>query len=313
MSDLFNNAIAAIEAGIEDYNADQAKRSLTAVRNIFAGIILLAKEALISLVPTADPDVILAERIRMVPDGSGGIKLEKKGKSTLDVQGVMERFKDLKSPLPNELEKRLSELQAARNDIEHKHTSLTHVALKALIAKAFPIILYFLQFLKKNPPSCLGDAYETLVSVTESEDAERKRCLNSFSNIDFPFKELEAQSFYCDKCQSELVEQTDPNTVDHEEITCKCNLCKEIFDADNATEAAINHKYSYDLYKNGLQRVETCPQCFLHCFVTGVGCVWCKATLGQCGRCGAALTPDTIDLDQPDMCDYCGYMTAKDD
>jgi hypothetical protein len=59
MNTLFDNAIESIQLGIEDYEANDAKRPLSAVRNFYAGVLLLAKEVLVRAAPNANPkDVV---------------------------------------------------------------------------------------------------------------------------------------------------------------------------------------------------------------------------------------------------------------
>ena len=54
-SALFDNAMSSIRMGIEDYAQDKPERSLSAVRNFYAGLLLLAKEVLVRHIPNADP------------------------------------------------------------------------------------------------------------------------------------------------------------------------------------------------------------------------------------------------------------------
>jgi hypothetical protein len=56
MSSLFDNAVASIRMGIEDYQSQDAFRDISAVRNYYAGVLLLAKEALVRRFPAEDPD-----------------------------------------------------------------------------------------------------------------------------------------------------------------------------------------------------------------------------------------------------------------
>ncbi len=54
MSGLFENAVLSIQLGVEDYQANDPKRALSAVRNFHAGILLLAKEVLVRAAPGAN-------------------------------------------------------------------------------------------------------------------------------------------------------------------------------------------------------------------------------------------------------------------
>jgi hypothetical protein len=70
MSDLFKNAVASIRMGVEDYTQKDENRALSAVRNFYSGILLLAKEVLVRTTPQAAMQDILAAKYKPVPDGS---------------------------------------------------------------------------------------------------------------------------------------------------------------------------------------------------------------------------------------------------
>ena len=55
MNSLFDNAVQSIQLGVEDYQSNDAKRAVSAVRNFYAGVLLLAKEVLIRAAPESDP------------------------------------------------------------------------------------------------------------------------------------------------------------------------------------------------------------------------------------------------------------------
>lgn len=55
MSGLFENAVQSIQLGVEDYQDNDPKRALSAVRNFYAGVLLLAKEALVRAAPGGEP------------------------------------------------------------------------------------------------------------------------------------------------------------------------------------------------------------------------------------------------------------------
>lgn len=64
MNSLFGNAIQSVQLGISDYQANDPKRALSAVRNFYAGALLLAKEVLVRAAPNADPKEVLSARPR---------------------------------------------------------------------------------------------------------------------------------------------------------------------------------------------------------------------------------------------------------
>jgi hypothetical protein len=117
---LFDNAVQSIQIGIEDYGANDARRAVSAVRNFYAGVLLLAKEVLVRRVPNADPDDILGDRYKPVPDGQGGVTFEPVSQRTIDFAAIGERFKDFGLKINQAA---LKDLNRIRNDIEHRFTS----------------------------------------------------------------------------------------------------------------------------------------------------------------------------------------------
>lgn len=56
MTGIFANAVDSIRMGIEDHAIDTPARASSAVRNFYAGVLLLGKEVLIRAAPLADAD-----------------------------------------------------------------------------------------------------------------------------------------------------------------------------------------------------------------------------------------------------------------
>lgn len=59
MHTLLSNAIQSIEIGVEDFQSQDQRRLLSAVRNIQAGILLLCKEHLRKLSPPTSDEVLV--------------------------------------------------------------------------------------------------------------------------------------------------------------------------------------------------------------------------------------------------------------
>lgn len=96
MPSLFQNAVASIRMGVEDFRQQDHDRDVSAVRNFYAGVLLLAKEALVRAAPHADPELVIGAKLKPVPDGNGGIEMEQVGHTTVDFQQIGERarFRD---------------------------------------------------------------------------------------------------------------------------------------------------------------------------------------------------------------------------
>ena len=88
MRTLYENAIEAIQIGVEDYQANDPRRASSAVRNFFSGTLLLAKEALRRQAPDADQDVMLAARLKLKPNGREGVDPVADGRNTVDFTNI---------------------------------------------------------------------------------------------------------------------------------------------------------------------------------------------------------------------------------
>ena len=137
MSALLQNAVDSLALGVEDFSANDSRRTLSAVRNFYAGALLLAKEALVRAAPNADPDEIIGAKYKPVPNGTGGVEHVQDGPQTVDFQSIAIRFRDFgirANP------RRLEKLNRIRNDIEHRYTVQAQDNIREAIATAFPLV-----------------------------------------------------------------------------------------------------------------------------------------------------------------------------
>lgn len=102
---LFENALTSIRLGIEDFELSQKRegsgdpaRALSAVRNLFAGVLLLFKYQITTCVDDpADAAQLIFVPPEVLPqgDGLGGVEWLPSGKfkaSTIDVATIAKRF-----------------------------------------------------------------------------------------------------------------------------------------------------------------------------------------------------------------------------
>src|SRR3712207_4721065 len=90
---LFENAPHSIQIGVEDLASTDARRVLSAVRNVQAGMLLLCKEKLRRMSP--DGDALLKQKLEPVLGPGGVVTVKGVGTKTVDVQGIKGRFKSL--------------------------------------------------------------------------------------------------------------------------------------------------------------------------------------------------------------------------
>ena len=162
MSVLFDNAIASISLGVEDYARREGHRAQSAIRNFYFGVLLLAKELLAREAPGVAIEDILAERYRPEPDGKGGIKHVPVGTETVDFHTLGERFNHFSLPLDT---KALDALNRIRNEIEHKFTTEMTDAVREAIARAFPVVAAMFRLLGMSPAEVLGETWQQMLET----------------------------------------------------------------------------------------------------------------------------------------------------
>jgi hypothetical protein len=116
MNSLLANATQSIQAGLEDYRANDPRRALSAVRNFYSGVLLLAKHVLVHSVPNAKPEEILAAKYKPIADGVGGVTFVAQSHQTIDFSNLGTRFSDFGLKIDQSA---LKDLNRIRNDIEH--------------------------------------------------------------------------------------------------------------------------------------------------------------------------------------------------
>ena len=319
MNTILSNAIASIQLGVEDYLSKDPKRGLSAVRNLTAGILLLFKEKLRRLSPPDSNEVLIKKSVVSQRTSNGSIRFVGKGRRTVDVHDIQERFDSLKIAVDFS---RVTKIANLRNDIEHFSTAATHVVVREMLAKSFLVIRDFiLNELDEDPPLLLSaETWTTLLEEGEVYLKVRDACRQAMIAVDWgmpPMEEVAGQMF-CPQCSSELVQPINADVADLQALEFKCTACGHIFEFDDVIEQAVSAHFEADAYiaatDGGDQPVAECALCNKETFVIEFGrCVACGEALHytRCDRCETSLGPD--DQQHEGLCGYCAWMTRKDD
>lgn len=304
--EIFQNAINAIELGVEDYelSAKDPRRLQSAVRNLFAGILLLFKSKLAELSQKDDESLLKQKVVPVIQDGE--IKWVGDGKKTVDVQQIQYRFRSLNIEVNW---KRLDALQNYRNNIEHyfDKNKCNITVVRQYIVSGFTVIHSFLtRHLSRNPQECFNQ------HIWKIFLREKDIVTQELANRDLEFAKLKwydqnlceiLKSFHCVRCESNLinvVQKAYPsNTASVAEFECR----------------ACGKKYSYsDIVHNfcspmqyGLVIVNgqipycdfsTCPECNEFCYDTLMDlCYSCGAKgFCSCGKCGDHISASEMDV-----------------
>ncbi len=315
---LLINAVESVQVGIEDYLMNDSKRYLSAARNICAAVLLLYKEKLCRLSPLHDKEALIKKDIRPTYDDEGNVIFIGKGKRTVDVQEIKERFSSLKIEVNW---RRFDELSQLRNDIEHYYTDKSPDAVREIVAKSFILIRDFIsEHLEEQPRQLLGDkCWQALLETADVYAAEEEACRKSLEQVDWKYQTLEnaLTKIRCLVCHSNLIKCKNGDADEYSiSVPLICISCGEEFDFGDVVEQCLSDSLAAETYtalKNGDEApLETCPDCYRDTYmITEAHCAVCDYELEylECYRCGNSLSLDEQCLDG--LCSYCQHKWQK--
>ena len=307
--DLLKNAIGSVRVGVEDSRSSDSARLLSAIRNIHSGILLLYKEALRRLSPPDSDEVLLKAVIRPKPNVDGAVNFVGKGRKTVDVQEIQNRFAELGIKTDWKRFRRVSEL---RNDAEHYYPTASAGQLRSLISDAFVLVRDFVRTeLHEEPRALLGEgAWKEMLDVSEIYQRERKECENRLESITWISDTLErgVAELQCESCGSRLLLPSKAS-VRWDNLKLQCGACGAREDADSFVARAIAVALEEEMYLSYSEGNElpyvTCPLCRQETYVIDEGrCARCGHEAGHtCIRCLKTIPPDELDCSP--LCRHC--------
>jgi len=313
---ILKNAIDSIAIGLEDYESPDERRIVSSTRNIFAGILLLFKHKLCELSPTDSDEALIKQQVLPEIDATGAVNWIGKGKKTVDVQNIKERFKSLNITVEWE---RLERINKYRNDIEHYYSTLKTESVQQLISDSFIIIRDFISDeLNEDPKKMLGEKYwAILVEINEVYEKEKLKCNTAIEKLDYYSSEIANafMSFQCGECGSGLIEPT-KNGGDALESSFCCCSCGHTEAYEEIVSQAVSEYYAGEVYLSykdgGESPITDCPECDgVYLYEEGV-CSSCGHTAEHtCQRCGSSILPEELSCEP--FCGYCAHMMSKDD
>lgn len=310
-SDFFDNAITSIELGVEDFLSDDPRRALSAVRNFYAGALLLLKEKL----HRTDPQLVY-QRVLPMADGSK-VKWIGKGKATVDVGMLEERWKSL--GWDPHWHKPVNRLQDIRNDIEHRGPASHSGMLRQALADTFVVVASVLvDDLDESPANVFNaEVWETMRNEARTYKQLKDACLKSRREIK-PISSPSARAIIdeeaaCPMCESELMRTTDAD--EYPETTLRCDACGSDTTAREIVLAAVGRVTAgegYSVIKDGGEySYGSCPHCGEEAFsLDEDACLLCNESRSYeyCDRCASPLG---LDEQETGFCGYCQHMWEK--
>jgi hypothetical protein len=312
---MMKNAVESIQIGVEDFLEQDPRRVLSAIRNLYAGMLLLFKCKLQELSPEGSKEALLKTDVVPVIDlATGQATWVGKGKKTVDVADIIERLKSL--GVDGVEWERLYALQRIRNDIEHYHSQLPAERMKEAVANALHLIVQFCEpHLGEEPADILGPScWGLMLEVATIYDQELESCRQNLSSVSWPYEEVADAvcAMRCPNCESELIKTVDP-TAEWEAIQFMCSHCRQVSSYSEVVGPAVSEHFAgwnHMRVKDSGEPVTTdCPECDQDAFLVGRGqCAACFYELkpAECWRCG-----EWVSLDEQHLQGLCGPCSHR--
>lgn len=318
MKELLENAVLSIELGVEDFEADDQRRLLSAIRNLYAGVLLLCKQVLWNESPVGSDGALIYKEL--VPekqaDGTVLMKPKKAHRNTIDRRLIEERFKSLDLDLDWD---RLTKLANIRNDAEHLFLKATPTVAREVLASAMPLIERLLvEHLEEEPLAVFKDeVWQKLLENREVFDAQQARCRDTFKAVDWSGEIFtRALPFLrCPHCSSPLVRCVETENMAFDNLWTECAECGEEIERETLFEKAfddVNDQEAYSVAKDGgMPSVTTCPICDRESWSRrDRKCVFCNEDRLICELCETECDPEDYNtLDG--LCSSCSWGMQK--
>ncbi len=286
MERIIDNGLNSIRVGLEDYEraleANDDARLTSAVRNVFAGIVILAKGKLYELSPADTPGILI--RVVRPQIVNGRLELVPDGRKTIGYEEIKQRFGHFSLSLDWT---RIDRVRAIRNDLEHFYHDGARSNVKEALADAAIAIRGLLALLNLDPVRDLGERWwEVLLRNEKLFALELEACRKTLSGVRWINQTAIAASehFSCEQCGSLLIRQADARNEEQDDIHVNCAGCGAESDIKALMERAVTQQYFRELYEaqtqGGEPPVVRCPTCRLHALVPEVN---------ECAACGNNL------------------------
>lgn len=297
-ANLLENAKQSIQLGVEDYTLakDDHKRNISAVRNIFAGLLLLYKYKLLLESPQGKPYFYISRPKSYIDMYKDSFGLETP-KITVDTHGIKKVFEHLNIEINSNSFDGINKL---RNNIEHFY-NVDDVDILNLTEKSFELIDDFYEdnllcYQQESLREFLGDdTYRVFLNNREIYQKVLKQCQSSFADIDFPSTYLKTkflQEMSCPYCNSNLIKY---KSGDYPDLRLSCMSCAMGDNLDKEEVLGLTHHS----IKDGGDFREECPECGEYTiFIDNI-----------CLECGFEKNPN-IDYEREE---YLQYLRDKDD
>jgi hypothetical protein len=317
---ILNNAVEAIQIGLEDFKSDDQRRAHSALRNIFAGILLLFKEKLSRMSPPDSDEVLIKQIIVPMFDNKGRLVFQGKGNKTVDVQQIKDRFKEFDIKVQWKV---FDEISRLRNNIEHYYTEESPAIINEVVSKSFKIIRDFcVTYLEEEPVEIFGAAsWNIFLEADEVYESEKAASISSLAEIDWTFDTLKdaVEHLRCPTCESDLIHAMEVKkyeTVRAFPLTCK--KCQNEFELEDVIEECITEELAGAAHIAGMEGAEDpyteCPECLKSTYVYDEECCLNCGYQQEDKNCAVCGTPLDLEMaHEGRLCSYHKWVMEKAD
>jgi hypothetical protein len=310
---LLHNAVSSIQLGLEDFEMDDDRRLLSAVRNLHSGILLLFKEKLERLSPADSQSLLVMKKSEPFRRTDGTIVMVGAGRTTVDQTEIQSRFGSLGVHTDW---RRVSQLSDLRNDIEHRYTAATRDSIRSAISNTFLIVRDFLEDeLQSDAREVLGaKTWSVLMEIAEVYETEHSACLELFMRLPLssPILQAALRRAECTACGSGLVAPS-PESSDIENGFAICRSCsRREYIRKHMERALVRHLGRWDSGRDS-EVLITCPRCFFDSYIIAEQiCALCgHECVHTCESCQCSMPPS--DVGEGSYCGWCLHMEGKRD
>lgn len=317
---ILKNAIDSLELGVEDCQSDQPKRLVSAVRNFYAGVLLLFKYKL-ALLSQENDYALLKQQVFPVQE-EFKIVWKGKGKNTVDFNQIQKRFQSLDIKVDW---RPLEKAKDYRNDIEHYYDreKTKPEVVRQYISGCFIVVCDFIRNQLSEDPKTLFDPtiWDSLIKVKDVYEADKKACSESLKKLewisDITFRIF--NDFTCNKCGSDLIEPLDISDKDSTDASFRCRVCDEEWNYEELLPLACEKESECDhvrIKDGGEPTFAYCPSCMEEYYNTDYEVCFNCGTKGPffCSLCDNVVPICELQLyGSEGVCSWCCQVRMKDD
>ena len=321
IDEILNNAVSSIQLGVEDFvisrdSPGKTNRAISAVRNIYAGVLLLFKYKIASLAKTPEQaQALIYMPLSILPSitSTGEITWSPTphGRDTINTSHIKARLESLgvshdwNAILP---------LRDCRNALEHLHPTDPISSIQASISALFPMLSRFItEELGETPAALLGDAWTTMLATHDFFKECESQIKNEWTAIDYPTSAINfLHECCCRACYSSLLGpmQEDVHNqvpIDTTDFRLQCIACSQTESAMEFLEENFLalHEDSFEQIEPSI--VQECSSCMAQMYlITDSTCHWCghETVWPKCSGCEKPIEQHVIN-EGGRHCDRC--------